>query len=182
MQKKNQNKILVHACCGVCFAYPMIFLKNLGYTPIVYYFNSNIYPEDEFKRRYLELEKYAKVNDIELIKENYNHKEYLCYIKGLENEPEKGLRCKKCFEYRLYNTFLLAKKLNIDKITTTLTVSPHKISKDIFDAGKKFEDEFNIKFLEFDFKKNDGFKKTSKVAYEFGMYRQNYCGCEFSIR
>lgn len=179
---QDKNKILIHACCGVCFSYPLILLREMGYEPVVYFFNPNIYPENEFERRYLELEKYCKVNHVELIKENYNHNEFLEIAKGLENLPEKGERCKKCFYLRLNKTVKLAKKLGIDKVTTTLTVSPHKISKDIFEMGKMACENNNIEFLEFDFKKQDGFKKTSKIAYDFGMYRQNYCGCEFSLR
>ena len=179
---QNKNKILIHACCGVCFSYPLILLRELGYEPVVYYFNSNIYPEDEFERRFDELEKYCKVNNVQLIKEQYDHKEYLKTVFGLENEPEKGERCKKCFYYRLSAAVDKAIDLGINKITTTLSVSPHKVSKDIFEAGKKAVEGKEIEFLEFDFKKHDGFKKTSKIAYDFGMYRQNYCGCEFSIR
>lgn len=179
---QNKNKILIHACCGVCFSYPLILLREMGYEPVVYFFNPNIYPETEFNRRYLELEKYCKVNNVELIKENYNHNEFLETAKGLESAPEKGERCKKCFYLRLDKTVKLAKKLGINKVTTTLTVSPHKVSKDIFEMGKLACKNNNIEFLEFDFKKQDGFKKTSKIAYDFGMYRQNYCGCEFSLR
>lgn len=176
-----QNKILIHACCGVCFSYPLILLRDMGYEPIVYYFNSNIYSETEFNRRYVELERYCSANSVKLIKEKYNHNEFLSFIKGYENEPERGKRCNLCFEYRLSATYKKALELKIDKITTTLTVSPHKISKNIFKAAKKVSKE-GIEFLEFDFKKKDGFKKTSKIAYDFGMYRQSYCGCEFSIK
>lgn len=182
MPEKTENKILVHACCGVCFSYPLIFLREEGFIPVVYFVNSNIYPESEFERRFLELEKYCAFNNVELIKEKYNHNEYLEDIKGLEGEPEKGKRCDLCFYKRLYKTAKKADELNIKQITTTLSVSPHKISKNIFREGKKAADKFGVKFLEFDFKKKDGFKKTSKIAYEFGMYRQNYCGCEFSKR
>ena len=178
----QSNKILVHACCGVCFSYPLIQLKEMGYEPVVYFFNSNIYPENEFDRRYNELEKYCKVNSVQLIKEDYNHNEYLAFIRGFEDEPEKGERCNKCFEYRLSAAVKKAIELKINKITTTLTVSPHKISKNIFKAGNFVTQNTNIEFLEIDFKKHDGFKKTSKIAYDFGMYRQKYCGCEFSIR
>ena len=176
------NKILVHACCGVCFSYPLILLREMGFEPVVYYVNSNIYPEAEFERRYAELEKYCAVNKVELIKEGYNHDEYLSFIKGYESEPEKGERCNLCFNYRLSYAFKKAKELGIDRLTTTLSVSPHKISKNIFNEGRKLSQEHKIEFIEFDFKKHDGFKKTSKIAYDFGMYRQNYCGCEFSIR
>ena len=179
---QNKNKILIHACCGVCFSYPLILLREMGYEPVVYFINPNIYPKEEFERRYLDLEKYCSVNNVELIKEEYNHNEFLKTAKGLEDAPEKGARCKKCFFLRLEKTAELAKKMNIDKITTTLSVSPHKISKDIFEMGKLACEKFEIQFMEFDFKKKDGFKKTSKIAYDFGMYRQKYCGCEFSLR
>ena len=179
---KNQNKILIQTCCGVCFSYPLILLREMGYEPVVYFYNPNIYPYDEFERRYLELEKYCKVNVVEIIKEEYNHNEFLDISKGLENAPEKGERCKKCFYLRLNKACKKAKELKIDKLTTTLSVSPHKISKDIFDAGNRACENQGVEFMKFDFKKKDGFKKTSKIAYDFGMYRQNYCGCEFSIR
>jgi len=180
--QNQQNKILVHACCGVCFSYPLIFLREQGYEPVVYYFNQNIYPEDEFQRRYLELEKYSKANNFELIKEDYNHEEFLETIKGLENEPERGRRCHKCFYYRIQKTAKKAIELNIKEITTTLTISPHKISQDIFDFGDSAIKDLNVKFVKFNFKKKDGYKKTCQIAYNFGMYRQNYCGCEFSIK
>ena len=177
-----ENKILVHACCGVCFSYPLILLKIAGFEPVVYYINDNIYPEDEFIRRFNELEKYCNVNNVQLIKEEYNHKDYLEFVKGLEKEPEKGKRCHKCFYYRLEKTAKKALELKIDKMTTTLSVSPHKVSKDIFEFGNMASKKYNIEFLEFDFKKKDGYKMSCKIAYDFGMYRQNYCGCEFSIR
>lgn len=182
MQEKTGNKILIHACCGVCFAYPLIFLREAGFEPLVYFFNPNIYPEKEFERRFFELEKYCSENKTELIKKEYDHACFLDFVCGFENEPEKGARCKKCFYLRMKEAAKKARELGINKITTTLSVSPHKISRDIFEAGRLAAAEYGIEFLEFDFKKKDGFKKTSKIAYEFGMYRQNYCGCEFSIR
>lgn len=178
----SKNKILIHACCGVCFSYPLIALREIGFEPVVYFFNSNIYPESEFERRYLELEKYCAKNNVELIKESYSHEDFLSCVHGYENMPEKSQRCKKCFYYRLKATVNKALELKIDKITTTLSVSPHKVSKDIFEMGRLAVSGTNIEFMEFDFKKHDGFKKTSKIAYDFGMYRQKYCGCEFSIK
>ncbi len=180
--QKTENKIIIHACCGVCFAYPLLYLRELGYEPVVYFFNPNIYPMEEHERRYKELEKYCRVNGVELIKESFNHERFLSEVRGLENEPERGIRCQKCFYLRLLQTAKTAKKSDIFKMTTTLTVSPHKISSDIFKEGKKAQKETGIEFLEFDFKKKDGFKKTSKIACDFGMYRQNYCGCEFSFQ
>lgn len=176
------NKILIHACCGVCFSYPLVLLRELGFEPVVYYFNSNIYPTEEFERRFLELERYCAKNNVELIKEEYNHEAFLKEVCGLEDEPERGKRCQKCFYWRLKKTSKKALELGIHKITTTLTVSPHKVSKDIFKMGAMAAKEIGVEFLEFDFKKKDGYKKSCQIAYDFGMYRQNYCGCEFSAR
>lgn len=172
----------------------------MGFEVVVHYFNPNIYPALEFERRYTELEKYCVQNSVELIKTKYNHEAFLQMSKGFENEPERGERCKRCFYFRLKNSALLALELGINKMTTTLSVSPHKISKDIFKMGQcavsdakteflelnnnqnsLFKNRIELEFMEFDFKKKDGFKKTSEIARKFGMYRQKYCGCEFSI-
>ena len=106
----------------------------------------------------------------------------MVYIHGLENEPEKGARCNKCFEYRLDRAAQKAMESGIKYFTTTLTVSPHKVSKNVFEAGNNAAQKYGIKFLAVDFKKNNGFLKTMQLAKENDFYRQQYCGCEFSIR
>ena len=148
-----------------------------------YFFNPNIYPLEEQKRRYEELEKYCSKYDFELIKEDAAPEVFYEAIKGLEDEPEKGLRCNKCFELRLLKAAQKAKELKIGQFTTTLSVSPHKVSKNIFEAGNKAAKTISgVKFLDFDFKKNNGFNVTQKIATYNNMYKQTYCGCEFSIR
>ncbi len=131
--KEEDRKILVHCCCAVCFGYPSQYLKMLGYIPTAYFFNPNIYPESEQKRRYEELEKYCSKYDFELIYETGAAEIFYEAVKGFENEPEKGLRCNKCFELRLTKTAQKAKELGFKQFTTTLSVSPHKISKNIFE-------------------------------------------------
>ncbi len=181
--KEEDRKILVHCCCAVCFGYPSQYLKMLGYIPVAYFFNPNIYPLEEQKRRYEELEKYCSKYDFELIKEDAAPEVFYEAIKGLEDEPEKGLRCNKCFELRLLKAAQKAKELKIGQFTTTLSVSPHKVSKNIFEAGNKAAKTISgVKFLDFDFKKNNGFNVTQKIATYNNMYKQTYCGCEFSIR
>lgn len=181
--KEEDRKILVHCCCAVCFGYPSQYLKMLGYIPVAYFFNPNIYPPEEQKRRYEELEKYCSKYDFELIKEDAAPEVFYEAIKGLEDEPEKGLRCNKCFELRLLKAAQKAKELKIGQFTTTLSVSPHKVSKNIFEAGNKAAKTISgVKFLDFDFKKNNGFNVTQKIATYNNMYKQTYCGCEFSIR
>ncbi len=102
---------------------------------------------------------------------------WLSAVKGFENEPEKGKRCSVCFNYSLSRTALMARKLNMENFTTTLTISPHKISKVIFENGMRYSG-----FLPYDFKKKDGFKRSLELSKKMGLYRQNYCGCEFSIQ
>ena len=183
--QKIKEQILLHACCAVCMAYPVEILKKIeekNYEPIVYFYNPNIYPLEEYERRKQELINYCDKKNYKYIIGDYENKDWLNFIQGLEQEPEKGLRCNKCFEFRLDKTAQTAQKENIKIFTTTLTVSPHKISQNIFKAGQIVAQRYGIKFLEIDFKKKDGFKKTMELAKENNFYRQNYCGCKFSMK
>lgn len=179
--KDNKPKIMLHACCAVCMAYPIELLKQ-DYEPIVLFFNPNIYPESEYTRRRDELVKYCEKKGYEYIIEDYNPKKWYEYIKGYEQEPEKGLRCNRCFEFRLDKTAQKAKELGIKYFTTTLTVSPHKVSKNIFAAGNTVAQKYGLAFVEYDFKKQNGFLKTMEIAKQNDFYRQQYCGCEFSLK
>lgn len=176
------TKILLHACCAVCLAHPIKELTKIGYEPIVYFCNPNIAPEREYLRRLDELVGYCKKMGYEYIIEDYNPTEWSKFIKGLEKEPEKGARCDKCFEYRLEKTAQKAKSMGIEIFTTTLTVSPHKVSKNIFTAGMDAAIEYGLTFFDVDFKKENGFLKTMEIAKKEDFYRQQYCGCEFSFR
>ncbi len=176
------NRVLLHSCCAVCAAHPINQLQTSGYMPIVYFFNPKIYPEAEHDRRLKELVNYSEQNGYEYIAEDYSPKEWYDYIRGLEAEPEKGNRCEKCYEYRLEQTAQKAKELGINKISTTLTVSPHKDSKKIFEIADKIAQKYGINFMRDDFKKNGGFMKSMQIAKENDFYRQDYCGCEYSIK
>lgn len=180
--KEEDKKILVHCCCAVCFGYPSQFLKMLGYEPVAYFYNPNIFPKEEYERRLLELENYCRKYNFKFYKEEFRPEEFYDKVRGLENEPEKGARCDLCFELRLFRAAKKAKELNIKQFTTTLTVSPHKISENVFKAGRKAKKEFGVEFKEFNFKKNNGFNMTQKIAAFNNMYKQTYCGCEYSIR
>lgn len=187
MRLKDSNitesrKVLLHACCAVCLAYPVQVLVDLGFEPVVWFYNPNIYPESEYIRRCNELIKYCEEKDYNYLIGDYDSERWNCFVAGLENEPEKGARCQKCFEFRLENAAKLAKEMGISKFTTTLTVSPHKVSRQVFEAGVVASKKYNVEFLEIDFKKKDGFFKTMKLAKENGFYRQKYCGCEYSVR
>jgi predicted adenine nucleotide alpha hydrolase (AANH) superfamily ATPase len=174
-----KEQILLHACCATCAGYVLEKLAP-DYTPLLYYFNPNIFPPEEYNLRRDELKSYADKKKIEFIEENYDPDSWLQVVKGLEHEPEKGRRCDLCFYYRLQQTASFAQKNDIRHFTTTLTISPHKKSKTILDIGREIADQQGLTFLAEDFKKKDGFLKTMAMAKKEGFYRQNYCGCVFS--
>ena len=178
MAQKEDNKILIHACCGICSGYPISLLKEIGYEPVVYFSNNNLDTKEEYSRR-LEAQKIVCMYHwVDLIVEEYNHNEFLALVKGLENEPEKGTRCDVCIEMRLRSASQKAKELGINKFTTSLVISPHKNFEKISAIGISVAD--GLEYVAIDFKKKDGFLKTNKLSKDLGLYRQNYCGCEFS--
>lgn len=180
--QKNENKIILHACCAICSGYPISMLKDMGYSVVVYFYNPNIYPISEYERR-LEAERIlCKHFGVELIEGEYNPKEFYDAARGFENEPEKGRRCDKCFALRLKKTADKARELGINKFTTSIVISPHKNFAKLTEIGQKIAAENNINYLAIDFKKKDGFLKTNNISRELNLYRQNYCGCEFSLR
>ena len=172
----EKEKILLHACCAICSGYPIQLLREMGYEPIVYFCNPNIDSKEEFERRLEAQKKLCKYFNVELIVEDYNPDLYLEYVLGLENEPERGLRCEKCIELRFIETVKKADELGINKFTSSLPISPHKNFKKISELGLNISE----KFLPIDFKKKDGFLKTNKISKELNLYRQNYCGCVFA--
>lgn len=180
MELKERNRVLLHACCAICSAYPIEMLKSLGYEVIVHFYNPNIYPENEYSKR-LEAERLLCAHyNTELIEDNYDETEFLEYVKGYEHCPEKGERCSKCFELRLEKTARLAKNLEIKNFTTSIAISPHKNFKTLSEIGERIAKESGLNYLAIDFRKKDGFLKTNRIASSLQLYRQNYCGCRFS--
>jgi len=176
----SDNKVLLHACCGICSGYPAELLKELGYETVVYFYNPNIYPEEEYSKR-LEAEQIlCSYSGCKLIAGDYEPDVYYDWVKGLENEPEKGSRCDKCFELRLKKTVEKALELGIGKITTSMVISPHKNYEKITAIGTKLAEEKGIEYLGINFRKKDGFLKTNQISKRLGLYRQNYCGCKFA--
>ena len=176
------KKIILQACCAPCSTYPIQKLKEEGYEPVVFFYNPNIFPFEEHEIRRNELKNYCKKLNIEYLEEKYENEVFLDFVKGLETEPEKGKRCSKCFYLRLDKTAQIAIKNNIGYFTTTLTVSPHKDSNQIFEVGRIIAEKYKINFLEYNFKKQNGFKISRQIAKENNMYAQKYCGCQFSIQ
>ncbi len=178
-------KLLLHACCAPCSSYVIEYLSNYFQITILYY-NPNIDTEEEYNYRLSELKKFIKEfktqNPVKLVDLGYLKEEYEKIVPGLENEPERGLRCLKCYELRLDKSFKYAKDNNFDYVTTTLTLSPHKNSGVINEIGKKLEDKYQFPYLYSDFKKRDGYKRSIVLSHEYNLYRQDYCGCRFSKR
>jgi len=181
-QMTVKNKILLHACCGICSSYPIFQLREMGYEPIVYFYNPNIYPIEEYNKR-VEAEKtLCNSNNCELVIAKYEPDVYFEKVKGFEQEPEHGKRCDICFEIRLRKSAQYALKSGIDTFTTSIVISPHKNFKLISEIGFKIANDYGLKYLAIDFKKKDGFLKSNKIANSLKLYRQNYCGCKFSVR
>ncbi|MFA6716996.1 MAG: epoxyqueuosine reductase QueH [Victivallales bacterium] len=171
----NDRKILLHVCCAPCATACIETLLAEDLEPILYFSNSNIDSRDEFEKRLSCVEELTNIFRLELKIDDYCHDAWLEHIRGLENEPERSLRCVKCFNWSLGRTAAKAAELEISGFTTTLTVSPHKISEMIFEAGKQY-----VAFQSWNFKKKDGFRRSLELSHRFGLYRQKYCGCEFS--
>ncbi|HRY59836.1 MAG TPA: epoxyqueuosine reductase QueH [Patescibacteria group bacterium] len=172
------QKLLLHTCCAPCSAYVLKLLETFDVS--VFYYNPNIDTADEYEKRKNECQKYCEKNGIKFIEITYQPKEWQLYIEGLESEPEGGKRCEKCFELRLTKTAEFALKNGFDYFATTLSISPHKNSKLINEIGNKIANQFGLKFLEADWKKEDGYKKSCEISRNEGFYRQNYCGCKYS--
>ena len=172
----GKPKLLLHCCCAPCSSAVLERLtKHFNIT--LYYYNPNIYPIEEYNHR---AEEFKKL-DVKIIKEDYNHQEFLNLCKELANEKEGGTRCRKCIELRMRKTFEFAKNNNFDVVTTTLSISPHKDAEFINQIGERLQDEYNIKYLHADFKKQNGYLRSIELCKNLGIYRQDYCGCEFSI-
>lgn len=171
------KKILIHICCGICSSHPIAQLKEEGFIVSGYFYNPNIYPLDEYHRRLAVTTKVGNILKYEFITGPYDNKNWLDKIQGLEGEPEGRARCEICFKMRLQATFEKAKEIGYDYFTSTLSISPHKDSQLIASIGRAISQK---SFMEYDFKKQDGFKKTINFAKSHFLYRQNYCGCQFS--
>ena len=182
-----KKKILLHSCCAPCSTAVIERLKE-EFDITIFYYNPNIYPEDEYKKRKNEEIKYIKhLNNVEkdinisFLDCDYDCEKFYSAVKGYENEREGGARCAICFNLRLSETAKKAKDLGFDIFGTTLTVSPHKNAELINSIGMGIEKEIGIKFLVSNFKKQNGYKRSIELSKQNNIYRQNYCGCEFAL-
>ena len=178
----NKPRLLVHACCAPCSSHTLLLLKN--YFDIdVFYSNDNIYPYSEYEHRLNEIIDFTKKIDssINVLYEDYNEDDYNNAVKGLEHLGEKTKRCYECYKLRMEKTAKYAKDNNYDYFTTTLSISPHKIERWINEIGYDLENKYNVKYLYSNFKKEDGYKHSIELSKEYNLYRQDYCGCKYSL-
>ncbi|MFH0892675.1 MAG: epoxyqueuosine reductase QueH [Candidatus Falkowbacteria bacterium] len=183
MENRSSKKpeLLLHICCIGCGAYVGKMLDE-EYSVSLFFYNPNIYPETEYKKRLEEIERTAKHLSLPLFLGAYGHLSWLESIRGHETDKEKGERCLICYRERLRETARMAEEKKFDLFSTTLTISPHKDAKAISEIGSDLSLKYKVTFLDRDFKKQDGFKRSVALSHELGLYRQNYCGCEFSRR
>jgi len=161
--------------------WPVESLKK-DFTLTLFWYNPNIYPPEERERRLADVKKIAKIYGTGLLIDDTDVEKWFELAKGLESEPEGGKRCEKCFEMRLGKTAHLAKKNSFEWFATTLSMGPQKKAETINEWGKKLAEEYDLNFYVADFKKQDGFRKSVELGRKYGFYRQNYCGCVFSIK
>ena len=187
------TKLFLHSCCAPCSSAVLERLRAF-FRITVFYYNPNISPREEYefrkeeqKRLIEELNRMAATDiatdnlyHIEMVDADYEPKLFLEAVKGLEKEPEGGARCRECFELRLSKTVAEAVERGADYVTTTLTISPLKNASLLNEIGEALCEETHVKWLPSDFKKKDGYKRSIELSEEFGLYRQNYCGCAFS--
>lgn len=182
----SRPSLLLHVCCGPCSGNVIKEIANI-FDITIYYSNSNIYPNQEYYRRYQELLTFIKEfnqdfgHQIKVIEDPYQPKEYLDEIAIYKNEPEGGKRCFLCYQKRMTQAFKYANTHKFDYWTTVLSVSPHKNSQWINEIGASFE-QTKTKFLYSDFKKNNGYLKSVQLANQYHLYRQSYCGCIYSYQ
>ena len=197
--QKFPAKVFLHSCCAPCSSYCMEYLRRY-FDVTVFYYNPNIMQEEEYRKRVVEqkrlIDAYNRLEEqvvtsgpekeiitlrkISFVEGEYDVAHYLEAVKGLETAPEGGSRCGRCFELRLRETAKVAKELGMDYFTTTLTISPLKNAQLINEIGNRIGVEYGITFLPSDFKKNNGYLRSIELSKEYDLYRQNYCGCDFS--
>lgn len=187
IQKRGQKtpRVLLHSCCGPCSSAVLEYITQYFDVTLLWY-NPNLYPKEEFDRRFktqVELiEKMGLADKVNILAEPWKSEDYYRRVKGLENEPEGGKRCAECFRLRLLETARLAKHYGYDYFCTTLTLSRHKDAVLINTIGEEIAKAVGVSWLPSDFKKRNGENRSIELSEQYGLYRQLYCGCEFSLR
>ena len=186
LQKENKvPKLLLHSCCAPCSSYVLEYLSDY-FEITVFYYNPNIFPENEYTKRILEqqmlIDHMTLKHPVSFLAGAYDRARFFEIAEGLEYMREGGERCFKCYELRLEEAAKLAKEADFEYFTTTLSISPLKNAEKLNEIGMKVGKKYDVKYLQSDFKKKNGYKRSIELSSEYGLYRQDYCGCEYSFR
>ena len=184
LEKRGEvPSLLLHCCCAPCSTYVLEYLSNY-FRITTFYYNPNIFPEDEYQHGVAELKRFSAEfptkYPVQFLEGNYEPAKYYAAVKGLEHDPEGGARCLKCFELRLGESAKVAKELGMDYFTTTLTISPMKDAAVLNEIGEKMAEKFGVRHLPSNFKKRNGFLRSTEICKIYGLYRQDFCGCVYS--
>lgn len=195
-EKERIPTLLLHSCCAPCSSYVLEYLAQY-FSITVFYYNPNIYPEAEYEKRVEEQQRLiremnqknrisnsgqdiGRYHEIRFLAGHFDPQEFYHAVKGLEKIPEGGERCHACFRLRLNEAAKIAKEGNYDYVTTTLTISPLKNAEVLNAIGREVADACGVTWLSSDFKKKNGYRRSVELSAEYGLYRQDYCGCVFS--
>lgn len=184
-KEEKVPRLLLHSCCAPCSSYVLEYLSDY-FEITVFYYNPNIFPENEYTKRILEqqmLIRDMKVkHPVSFVAGNYDREHFYEIARGIEHLKEGGERCFKCYELRLEETARIALEGEFDYFTTTLSISPMKNAEKLNEIGNRIGKKYGVQYLQSDFKKKNGYKRSIELSRTYGLYRQDYCGCEFSFR
>ena len=182
-EKESKPRLLLHCCCAPCSSATLERLQE-EYEVDIYYYNPNIEPEDEFRKRAGEEQRFVAAfrpdGKVRVIIAEYDHEAFEQIARGRENMPERSERCYFCYELRMRKTAAYAAANGYDCFTTSLSISPYKVTRWINEIGERLEQENGIRFVHSDFKKQNGYRRSIEMSREYGLYRQNWCGCIYS--
>ena len=181
--RPQKPQLLLHACCAPCASYVLEYLSTY-FQITLFFYDPNIDPPEEYARRLAELERFCQeapfAREAAIYPAVYDPERFMAISQGLEETPEGGPRCAKCFRLRLEQTAIIAKAQGFDYFTTTLSISPHKNAQLLNQIGEELSECYGVSYLPSDFKKREGYKRSIALSQAYALYRQDYCGCRFS--
>ena len=184
-EEQRVPSLMIHSCCAPCSSYVLEYLSEY-FKITIFYYNPNIYPESEYTKRILEQQKLIRDMKfrypVSFLAGKYDKEKFYEMAAGMEDLKEGGARCMKCYELRLTETARQAVAGEFNYFTTTLSISPMKNAQKLNEIGVRLGEEYGVEYLVSDFKKKNGYKRSIELSKEYGLYRQDYCGCEFSLR
>jgi len=184
-EEEKVPRLLLHSCCAPCSSYVLEYLSQY-FSITVFYYNPNIYPPAEYEKRVAEqqslIERLPARHRISFLDGPYEPERFYEMARGLEHVPEGGERCFRCYRLRLLEAAQMARAGGFDYFTTTLSISPLKNADKLNEIGELLAREYGVRYLNSDFKKRNGYKRSIELSAEYGLYRQNYCGCVYSMR